>query len=257
MTGLAVGHDSSVGARGTWRNLATCDYAKLRDFALRRPGTHFADEPAMGSKDRRTQRQWLILAGVLAACGGVVDGAPQSSENEPSGSASASGTAGTAGTSGKGPGPSHPAAGTGGSSSEHEESFACGNGPGGAPTAGGKGGKGGTDLGLGGLGEGGFCGGCGTPPRIVVCRSRRYVADEYTEEPVEDAEDACQLVQQHVGGEGGAGGAAASFCETYVEKPTEYFDHGDCVGFESESRIGECVVNGECCVVVLSEGCDE
>jgi hypothetical protein len=212
------------------------------------------------SSRQRTQRQWLLLAGVLAACGGVVDDGPQSSANEPGGSGSGSGNSGSAGTADRGSRPSHPVTGTGGSSSESEveESSACGNGPGGFATTGGTGaapGTGGKGLGLAGQGEGGFCGGCGTPLHIVVCQSRRYVAAEYTEEPVEGAEDACKVVQQHAGGEAGAGGAPASFCDTYVEKPTEYFDTGDCVGFESERRIGECVVNGECCVVVSSEGC--
>lgn len=54
-----------------------------------------------------------------------------------------------------------------------------------------------------------------------------------------------------VGGESFSG---VDPCENYVDPPPMYYDEG-CIGLDDENRLGECVLDNECCVVLEFLSC--
>jgi hypothetical protein len=141
---------------------------------------------------------------------------------------------------------------------------------------GGEGGKGGNMSEVGGAGSPGTagvggvdeCGGCEQAHTSIKC--------SFGEVPLLGDEQAafddgtalgCAAVQsrfewENTGGAAGAAGAAgqagadAGLCTSYIEpgKVVVRFN-GDCHETQNEFKRGECVLGGECCVVVNSYGC--
>lgn len=164
--------------------------------------------------------------------------------------------------------------------------------PGGAagkPAAGGNGGAqvgGMGGAGMGGVnddgGEGGVagcsvsdeCGGCDAGYFIVKCSWGEATTWHQSEDAQQQPQAACDYARQFFAGagEGGAGGAAGAagaanaeqggawsnpgLCESYVAPGTRIT--GCDSGYtetEHETKVGECVIRDECCVLVSFMGC--
>jgi hypothetical protein len=92
-------------------------------------------------------------------------------------------------------------------------------------------------------------------------------ADE--QQAVDDGADQCAVVQRRfdsdgsggAGGQGGSTGAAgateAGLCATYVEPGHVVGDflNDECFAAENEFKRGECILGGECCVVIEFNSC--
>jgi hypothetical protein len=117
-----------------------------------------------------------------------------------------------------------------------------------------------------------LCGGCSPARFDIVCERGKVGLSEAEAEALDlNVAEGCALVgqrldRQNEGGAGGnesstgrgsgAGGETHGVCATYVDPGPTYqgFD-GYCINYSYEGKAGECVLDGECCVVVASIAC--
>ena len=124
------------------------------------------------------------------------------------------------------------------------------------------------------FGGAGECGGCQAYQSRIQCASGVVQLSAGEQQAIDEGGELCAVVQRRFDSQGGggaggqagsngaagagaAGAAEAGLCATYVAPGHvvgELLD-GECFAAENEFKQGECVLGGECCVVIEFSSC--